>query len=61
MTMLYKVVNGLVAVDASYVLVNSDKRTRANNSQSYRHFSSNTEQYKHSFYLLYIKDLESTI
>ena len=54
-TMLYKVVNGLVAVDASDVLVNSDRRTRANNSHSYRHFSSNTEQYKHSFYPRTIK------
>ena len=43
-TMLYKVVNGLVAVDASDELINSDMRTCANSSHSYRHFSSNTEQ-----------------
>ena len=49
LTMMYKVVQGLVAVPASS-LEPADTRTRANHAFKFRNITTATTQYKHSFF-----------
>ena len=49
LTMMYKVVQGLVAVPASS-LEPADTRTRANHAFKFRSITTATTQYKHSFF-----------
>ena len=50
MTLVYKIVNGLVAVPVDTSLTPADSRTRAAHSKKFKLIATKTQQYKHSFY-----------
>ncbi len=54
--LLFKIVHGFIAVPPSENLVPADKRTRSSHQYKYKHISSNTEEYRHSFYPRTLKD-----
>ena len=50
LTMFYKVVNGLVAIDAKDYIVPGSSRTRSRNNQKYMQIPTSTPAYQHSFF-----------
>lgn len=50
LTLMYKVVNNLIAVPTSDILTPTDTRTRSAHQHCYKHLTSSTNQYKHSFF-----------
>ena len=50
LVLMFKVVKGLSPVSANDILSPSDTRTRSSHPYKYRHISTRTTQYKHSFF-----------
>ena len=58
LTLMYKVVNSLVAVPADDLLTPADTRTRAHNNKKFKHISANTANYKNSYFPRTVRDWE---
>ena len=54
--LLVKIVHGFIDVPLCENLVSAHKRTCASHQYKYKHVSSNTEEYRHSFYPRTLKD-----
>jgi len=50
LTMLYKIANGLVAIEPNNYLIPGSSRTRSNNNQKYMQIHTSTPAYQHSFF-----------
>ena len=50
LALLFKIVKGKVAVEAQDILVEADSRTRSSHHLKFRHITTKTKLYKHSFF-----------
>jgi len=56
LTLFYKIINGLVAVNPNDFLTNGDTRTRSDNHRKFMQIQWDTPQYCHSFFVNTICD-----
>ena len=59
LTLMFKIINDLIAIPAEEYLTKSSSRTRSGASNSYRLYTTNTSTYANSFFPRTIKDWNS--
>jgi len=51
LTLLFRIVQGKIAIPVDDILTRADARTRSPHDYKFRHISANTQQYNNSFFV----------
>ena len=54
LTLLFRIVQGKIAIPVDDILTRADVRTRSQHDYKFRHISANTQQYKNTFFFFLI-------